>query len=1091
MATQIRVAQLTGSFPSSSRSAATTVSAAVGGSGNNGNLGDALDHIASAVKRIHGASIFAGAAAGTFHTDIVPEADGTRDLGNASAEWAEVHANALKSAAALDIDAGGAVTIDGAGASNLSTSSGDLTLEAGGSSNKVVIKGDSSSGVAIHLDANEGSSSEIHMEAGVIDMDTGSLTLDATSTIGITGAGVDINAGSSTLELTSTGAVDVNSAAFTLDGSTISIDGTDSSNFSMAGNSSSEVKMTIAASNSGSAAGVIDMDADGAITVDAGAGLSLQGGAASDLTTGAGALTLDGAGGVSIAGNSSEVDITTTGALDLNGAAVTVDASSTLSLDAADSTNLTMTANASSDKTMSITASNSGSGDGLMVLTADTVTIAGNLDVNGTTTTIDTTSVAISDHNIVLDRDNSTSAVVDGCGLTMEGGSGDDITLNQASSADRLELKKGSSFHALAIGSFVANGTTIDIDGSTSVTLDTATLSLDGTDSTNLTMTANSSSAKTMTIAASNSGSSTGSIDLDADGTLDLDAAGGINIGKATDVAFDIDSAAMDIDCSGAYTLDVAGAGMSLDAAGASNFTTSAGAITIDAAAAALTLDGHTGVTVQSTGSGDVTLDSFADIVLDADGDNIVMKAGSDAAAGLDFSWNNSSSLWTISSLEANSSLLLAAKGSGSSAIEAMRIVGDGSSSVYARMASGIQMQFGGAGDYISGTGSALSVISGGDILLDPTGGDVNVDGNLMSQTDSSDHIGRGAAEHVAGSSASGLTSNLASGQSITMSTSQSQAVLYGSSLTAGSGSSAPSGITTSTLQTSSLSSFSSTPSGTLSFSGNGGASVAAGTIMSLQDSGGNKFFFVVVEAYSGSSSSSSMKIHALTNISGHTTSVSSFSTIQQHSSISGSSALSGVSASAGETVAFTDGSSNKFVFVLEADIDSGTPWGFIGDPRDDLSDGSSWSSSTSFASATAGGSVAASNCWASVNVDECFLQQVSEPSSSSDKLYNVGGTLYWSGAPIGTPAIYRHVMLSSEVSSGSYTVDSDDLTGDSDVTFTSSTAVNKVHVYLNGQLQYIASSGGDVALSSTTNQLVFGSGGLATDDIVQVIVYA
>ena len=64
MATQIRVAQLTGSFPSSSRSAATTVSAAVGGSGNNGDLSDALDHIASAVKRIHGASIFAGAAAG-------------------------------------------------------------------------------------------------------------------------------------------------------------------------------------------------------------------------------------------------------------------------------------------------------------------------------------------------------------------------------------------------------------------------------------------------------------------------------------------------------------------------------------------------------------------------------------------------------------------------------------------------------------------------------------------------------------------------------------------------------------------------------------------------------------------------------------------------------------------------------------------------------------------------------------------------------------------------------------------------------------------------------------------------------------------
>ena len=91
MATQIRVAQLTGSFPSSGRSAATSVGAAVGGSGNDGDLGDVLDHMASAIKRLHGASIFTGAAAGTFHTDILPNTSGAQDLGSTTQEFGDVY----------------------------------------------------------------------------------------------------------------------------------------------------------------------------------------------------------------------------------------------------------------------------------------------------------------------------------------------------------------------------------------------------------------------------------------------------------------------------------------------------------------------------------------------------------------------------------------------------------------------------------------------------------------------------------------------------------------------------------------------------------------------------------------------------------------------------------------------------------------------------------------------------------------------------------------------------------------------------------------------------------------------------------------
>jgi hypothetical protein len=58
----------------------------------------------------------------------------------------------------------------------------------------------------------------------------------------------------------------------------------------------------------------------------------------------------------------------------------------------------------------------------------------------------------------------------------------------------------------------------------------------------------------------------------------------------------------------------------------ASTFATSAGAVLIDSQASTATVDGHTGVTIQSTGSGDITLDSFADIVLDADGGDVFFK---------------------------------------------------------------------------------------------------------------------------------------------------------------------------------------------------------------------------------------------------------------------------------------------------------------------------------------------------------------------------------------------------------------------------------------------------------------------------------
>ena len=74
-----------------------------------------------------------------------------------------------------------------------------------------------------------------------------------------------------------------------------------------------------------------------------------------------------------------------------------------------------------------------------------TVVIRGTLQVDGTTTTVNSTTVNLNDHNIVLDTGNSTGAVIDGAGITLEGGSGDDATFTYNASTNAFEFKLGSS----------------------------------------------------------------------------------------------------------------------------------------------------------------------------------------------------------------------------------------------------------------------------------------------------------------------------------------------------------------------------------------------------------------------------------------------------------------------------------------------------------------------------------------------------------------------------------------------------------------------------------------------------------------------
>ena len=175
------------------------------------------------------------------------------------------------------------------------------------------------------------------------------------------------------------------------------------------------------------------------------------------------------------------------------------------------------------------------------------------------------------------------------------------------------------------------------------------------------------------------------------------------------------------------------------------------------------------------------------------------------------------------------------------------------------------------------------------------------------------------------------------------------------------------------------------------------------------------------------------------------------------------------------------------------------TPHGTAGSEKVSLTNTSGTAADAIALTSTAGGIDLSCADEKTVKIDQSLeLVNISEPSSPSLQLYSVSSVLHWNGAPLGVPVVYRKVLSADDVNdsgSGSsqlYTFSGSDLTGDSDVTFDNSTVLNKVQVYLNGQLQYVASSGGDCSLSSTSNRVDFGStGSLAADDILQVIVYA
>jgi hypothetical protein len=171
---------------------------------------------------------------------------------------------------------------------------------------------------------------------------------------------------------------------------------------------------------------------------------------------------------------------------------------------------------------------------------------------------------------------------------------------------------------------FTVNGANDVLFGNTtplsSFTVDAGVLSLDGTDTTNLIMTANAAGAKTLTISAINNGAGTGLLDINADDAITVDSsAAGIALNGVTASNFTVTGVSQDL------TLSSVGGSVIVDGSEAA-----ADAVHIHASNAA------GGVEVVA-GTGGVAVDTTGPLSLDGTGTaaNLTLTANNAGASTL------------------------------------------------------------------------------------------------------------------------------------------------------------------------------------------------------------------------------------------------------------------------------------------------------------------------------------------------------------------------------------------------------------------------------------------------------------------------
>lgn len=315
------------------------------------------------------------AAAGGLDVDVALQ----MNLDSSQAANNAVRINASAGTGGIDVDAGsggiaidttGAFSIDGAAASNVTTTGAGIDLTLNSVLGSVLVESTENAALAIRLHANGGTSETIQIHA---DQGTGVASLDLLSDVG----GITLRGGLGTadaINITATNAaggidIDAGTAGFIVDTTgAISLDSAAASNFTVTGafdltlnSTAGSVVITGAEAaadavqiNAVTALGGVDVNAGtGGITIDSAGLMSLDAAGVVNLTTtGAFDITVNStAGSVIVQGAEAAVDAVTinasnaAGGIDMNAGSggVTIDTTAAISLDSATASNFTVT----------------------------------------------------------------------------------------------------------------------------------------------------------------------------------------------------------------------------------------------------------------------------------------------------------------------------------------------------------------------------------------------------------------------------------------------------------------------------------------------------------------------------------------------------------------------------------------------------------------------------------------------------------------------------------------------------------------------------------------------------------------------------
>lgn len=292
--------------------------------------------------------------------DIAVAGGGTQELRLASAGTgaSALHLNA--SAGSVDIDSADNITVDAADEIVITTTSAD---------GHIALVSAHTAGVAFHIDANANADSEVQIDAGVLDVDvTAGITIDGTavsidgtddSNLTVTGSAKDLDiavAGGGTQELrlasagTGASALHLNASAGSVDIDSADAITVDAADEIVVTTTSADGHIALVSAHTAGLAFHIDAnaDADSEVQIDAGV-LDV------DVT---GAATID-AVGIALGAGSGELDLTTTGTLDVNANA--------LDMDLTDSSSITIT---SSEAAEDLTIEQVGANDSSIIIQA-------------------------------------------------------------------------------------------------------------------------------------------------------------------------------------------------------------------------------------------------------------------------------------------------------------------------------------------------------------------------------------------------------------------------------------------------------------------------------------------------------------------------------------------------------------------------------------------------------------------------------------------------------------------------------------------------------------------------------------------------